>query len=96
MASCSIVGPTSEQLELDELRARILRNIDPVLHAAGVDAHEVTCDVRGGVGRLEVVLRGPAAARAVQQTMGVRVVDAVRGGGRTFGPVTIDYRFGSG
>lgn len=95
MATSTSVSGNQEQVELDALRERILRRIDPVLHAAGVDAHEVTCQVHGGVGRLEVVLQGPAAARGVQQAIGVRVVDAVRGAGCTLGAVTVDYRFGS-
>jgi hypothetical protein len=81
--------------ELDELRARILRRIESVLQAAGVDAHEVTCTVDGGLDRLEVVLAGPGRLRSVQQALGVRVVDAVRSGARTVGSVAVAYRFGA-
>jgi hypothetical protein len=87
--------PNSDRLELDELRARILRGIEPVLHAAGVDAHEVTCSVHGGVDRLEVVLHGPAAAQSVRQALGVRIIDAVRGSARTLGSVAVDYQLGT-
>lgn len=83
-------GQRSE-LEVAALRERILRRIDPVLHAVGVDAHEVRCDVGGDLGDLHVILRGPLAATAIRQAIGVRVIDAVRGSGQTLGSVSVHY-----
>jgi hypothetical protein len=88
-------APSEHDVELDRLRDRILVAIDPVLRATGVDAHEVTCELHGGLERLEVVLRGPSEALAVRQALGVRVLDAVRQGERTIGAVRVTCRLGA-
>lgn len=78
----------------DELRHSILRLLVPVLRATGVDDHELDCCLEGSIGDLHVVLTGPSSCAAVRQALGVRVLDAVRADGRTFGAVSIDTNFG--
>lgn len=78
----------------DALRRSILRRVAPVLRAAGVDDHELACDLLGSVHDLRVILRGPDACEGVRDALAVRVLDAVHADGRTFGPVAVHTSFG--
>lgn len=82
--------------ELEDLRQAIVRRIAPVLRAAGLDDHEVSCKLEGSAADLRVVLRGPDVAANVTQALGVRVLDAVHEDGRTFGAVEVARYFGTG
>lgn len=85
---------TAPASEVESLRHRILQRIAPVLRAADVDDHEMDCELEGSISDLHVVLRGPARTASVQQALGVRVHDAIRADGRTFGAIDVRYRFG--
>jgi hypothetical protein len=75
---------------LGELRLEILRLVAPVLFAAGIAADRTVCRLEPGDTRLNVRLDLPVTVSpAVRQALGVRVLDAVRGAGRTFGPVQV-------
>ncbi len=87
--------PTLARTELEELRQAIVRRIAPVLLAAGLDDHEVRCDLQGSSADLRVVLSGPELAASVTQALGVRVLDAVHADGHTFGTVEVVRRFGT-
>lgn len=79
---------------VERLRHHIRQPIAPVLRAAEVDDHEVDCELEGSISDLHVVLRGPARTASVQHALGVRVRDAIRADGSTFGAVDVRYRFG--
>jgi hypothetical protein len=81
----------SERVELEHA---VRRRISALLHAAGVDDHEVQCEVRGNASDLGVVLFAPAACSALTQAIKVRVLDAVHAAGRTFGEVSVETHFG--
>ena len=71
------------------LRRSIRRGLGPVLHAVGVEDHEVSCRLFGDVRALAVEIGGPAALRNVEQSIGVRVLDAVHAHGETFGTISV-------
>jgi hypothetical protein len=80
---------TSEsQAALDELRREILRLVTPILAGAGIGADATACRLVPGRARLDVHFDLPTAVpRAVERALAVRVLDAVRGAGRTYGAV---------
>lgn len=79
------------QLGLDPLRPEIVARTSQVLAGAGVDPRQVQVAFELEPPRLTVRLRGPAVSAAVEQALGVRVLDAVRAARRTFGQVDVSY-----
>jgi hypothetical protein len=73
------------------LREDIARRIGPVCEASGVSSGEVTCRFEAEGPRLRIVMEGPPVERSVEQAIAVRVLDAVRAAGRTFGQVDVKY-----
>lgn len=75
---------------LGELHREILRLCVPTFFAAGMPARQAVCRVqREATGlRVEFILPMPISA-AVKQALAVRVLDAVRSAGRTYGPATV-------
>jgi hypothetical protein len=78
---------------LGELRREILRLAAPILFGAGIVASEAVCRIEPQATRLHVRFDLPVAvAPRVKQALAVRVLDAVRGAGRTYGPVEVTVR----
>lgn len=75
----------------DALRSAIADRVRAVLRGAGVDPAAVSSTISYEHPRLTVVLRGPVVTTPVQQALGVRVLDAVRGSDRTYGQVDVAY-----
>jgi hypothetical protein len=75
---------------LGELHREILRLCAPTLSAAGIPARNAVCSIqREATGlRVQFTLPKPVSA-AVKQALAVRVVDAVRSAGRTYGPARV-------
>ena len=76
--------------DLGSLRTSILRHLSGVVRTVGVDEHELGCSLCGDVNDLHVILTGPPLLAGLRQALGVRVLDAVREDGRTFGSVDVD------
>jgi hypothetical protein len=74
-----------------DLRLAIFRSIAPALRSVGVEEHEVACRLVGDCSSLQVILEGPSIAHAIEGVLSVRVLDAVRQDGRTFGRVGITF-----
>jgi hypothetical protein len=75
---------------LGELRREILRLATPILFGAGIPASRTVCRIEPDATRLRVRFEVPGAVTpAVKQALAVRVLDAVRCVGRTYGPVEI-------
>jgi hypothetical protein len=75
---------------LGELRREILRLVGPVLFAAGIATDRTVCRLEPEATRLEVSFDLPVTVTpAVRQALAVRVLDAVRTSGRTYGPVRV-------
>jgi hypothetical protein len=74
-----------------DLRADILTRIAPTIAAEHLDMSRIGCRVTADGHRLTVTVTGPPTSRSVQQALGVRVLDAVRSAGRTFGQVDVGY-----
>lgn len=88
------VVASCEQAAVDgfmSLREDIARRIRPVCDAADLHAGDVTCRVEADGAQLRIVMGGPAVPRSVEQALAVRVLDAVRAAGRTFGQVDVTY-----
>jgi hypothetical protein len=80
---------TAEQA-MDPLRHAIVERIRPVSEAAGLDPESVACDIQRNGGALVVHLTVPIVVAAdLEQAMAVRVLDAVRASGRTYGQVGV-------
>ena len=75
----------------EPLRSAIGSRIHDVLQGAGIDPRTVIASIAYDHPRLTVALRGPKVSTSVQQALGVRVLDAVRGSGRTYGQVDVHY-----
>ena len=73
------------------LREEIRRRTHLSLLAAGIDPDEVGCRFEPDGIRLTVVLTGPPTTKAVQQALGVRVLDAIRAFKRNFGQVDVTW-----
>jgi hypothetical protein len=84
-----LVAPEHEALE-----HAVRRRLAALLRVAGVEDHELRCEVRGTDRDLVVELTGPAACEAIGHAVRVRVLDAVHAAGRTFGEVTVETHFG--
>lgn len=75
---------------LDPLRESIRAKIGPLLTAAGIAPATVGCDVDPDGSSLQVHLDVPVEVdRSLEQAIGVRVLDAVRGFHQTFGSVHV-------
>lgn len=92
-AGDDVAASCAEAVErgFEPLRADIRGRTSGVLRAAGIDPGLVEPVVSLHHPRLTVTLRGPVVTTAVQQALGVRVLDAVRSCGRTFGQVDVTY-----
>jgi hypothetical protein len=74
------------------LREAILARLVPLVTAVGVDLAAIECRIAPDGPRLQVELSGPEVGRALEHAFGVRVLDAVRSFGRTFGEVNVTYQ----
>jgi hypothetical protein len=78
---------------LAELGREIMRRAAPVLRGAGIDTYSTVCRLEPAPTRLNVRFEVPAAvAPATKQALAVRVLDAVRSAGRTFGAVDVSVQ----
>lgn len=75
----------------ESLRREIDARIGPLLTAATVDPATVSCTFEVHWPRLHVLLTGPAVTPALEQSLAVRVLDAVRASDRTYGQVNVSY-----
>jgi hypothetical protein len=74
----------------DPLRNAIRGRIAALLAASGVDAEAVTCTLDGSSSALEVHLDLPEpVGLRVEHALAVRVLDAVRSSGRTYGRIDV-------
>lgn len=73
------------------LRQAILDRAGGVLAGAGIDCDDVAVSFHREGTNLRIDLAGPPAAAATRQALGVRVLDALRSSGRTFGQVDVSY-----
>ena len=62
-----------------------------LLGAAGIAPQSVACRFERGWPRPHVVLTGPPVTPELRQALAVRVLDAVRASGRTYGEVAVSY-----
>jgi hypothetical protein len=92
-ANGDVVGACARAADgtYDELRVDVLRRIGPALAVDGIDVARVEVDIAAVGPRLTVSLAGPPIERSLRQTLGVRVLDAVRSAGRVFGQVDVRY-----
>lgn len=75
---------------LGELHREILRLCAPTLFAAGIAIHHADCRIhRESAGLLVQFTLPIPIGTAVKQALAVRVVDAVRSAGRTYGPARV-------
>lgn len=80
---------------LGPLRLEILRRVRPALAGAGVHRDGIHCHIVPESTRLRVHRDVPVpVSDAVRRAVAVRVLDAVRGAGQTYGPVhvSLDHR----
>jgi hypothetical protein len=73
------------------LHGDILRRIHPLSEAAGLDSAAFSCRFEPDGPRLRIVVCGPSVGRSIEQALAVRVLDAVRASGRTFGQVDVGF-----
>jgi hypothetical protein len=87
------VVPTCEAAggaDLDDLRRTILRVASPLLTGLCLSPHEVACRVEHDAASLHVRFDLPlAVGPSIEQALAVRVLDAVRTVGRTYGAVGV-------
>jgi hypothetical protein len=75
---------------LGELRREILRLVAALLGGAGILAGQAVCRIEPLATRLDVTFDLPVTVTpSVKQALAVRVLDAVRGAGRTYGAVQV-------
>jgi hypothetical protein len=75
---------------LGELRREILRRVGPILLAAGVATGRTACRLEPEPTQLSVHFEVPVpVSPAMKQALAVRVLDVVRGAGRTYGQVHV-------
>lgn len=76
--------------ELEPLSSSIRDRIAALLTSGAIDRDSVQCRIEETGHRLDVHLELPTAVtRGMEQALAVRVLDAVRGSGRTFGNVDV-------
>ncbi len=73
------------------LREAISVRIEKLMAGAGHRASDVEVTFRRRGTDLRIDLVGPKVPETVRQALGVRVLDALRSAGRTFGKVDVDY-----
>jgi hypothetical protein len=74
----------------DPLRELVTDRIARLLATVGTDPAAVECDFETSGTALDVHLRVPAmVSRGMEQSLAVRVLDAVRASGRRFGRVNV-------
>jgi hypothetical protein len=74
----------------DALRREIVRRVTAVLAGAGIAADPAQCRLTSERGQLAVHFDLPTSVSpAVEQALAVRVLDAVRCEGQTYGPVRV-------
>ena len=72
------------------LRRAITGRISALLGAAGIDASTVDCTIEGGPVELLIHLDLPVpVGQGVEHTLAVRVLDAVRSTGHTYGRIDV-------
>jgi hypothetical protein len=76
------------------LAADVSARISGILRPLGIDPGAFVCRVEHDFPRLHVVLEGPSVDERTAQALGVRVLDAVRCAGRTYGQVDVSVRGG--
>jgi len=81
-------GRGPDDPDLTDLRSAVLRQTRGAL----ADINDLVCVVERSGTRVLVRLSGPAISRARQQALSVRVLDAVRSIGRTYGQVDVAYQ----
>jgi hypothetical protein len=86
VTECSVAADRS----FDPVRDAILSRIGAVLMASGVDMSSVGCEIesRDQIAHVHITLPS-ACTSSVEQALGVRVLDALRSSGRTFGQVHV-------
>jgi hypothetical protein len=89
VAACALAVDRS----FDPLRDQVRAKVAPLLQNAGIDPGSVACDVERTGPALSVRLDVPVAvSTAVEQALGVRVLDAIRSSPHTFGQVHVQVR----
>lgn len=78
--------------ELDDLRLAIMQRLRHTL----ADVGAVTCRLDGHGPDVTVHLAGPPISAMRRNAVAVRVLDAVRSIGRTYGHVDVDYAVADG
>jgi hypothetical protein len=74
----------------DPLRRAIRNRISALLDAAGIDSTAVECTIGGGSTSLDVHLDLPEPVGVrVEHALAVRVLDAIRSSGRTYGKIDV-------
>jgi hypothetical protein len=86
-STCEAAASASFDPLLDAIRARTRQ----LLVAASIDPSSVTCRFATAWPRLHVMLAGPPIPDGLEQALAVRVLDAVRADGRTFGQIDVGY-----
>jgi hypothetical protein len=85
-AACADVALHSR----DPLRRAVQDRIAPLLGAAGIDGDAVECRIDGGPSALTVHLQLPEpVGLRLEHALAVRVLDAVRSTGRTYGQIDV-------
>jgi hypothetical protein len=82
---------TSDHDDMTRIGDRILQRVAPLLRAAGVDPHAVSCVIDEQGPRLYVTFAGPAVPLRIVEALPVRVLEALRGLRRTLGDVDVAY-----
>jgi hypothetical protein len=75
----------------EALRHDIVGRTARLIDAAGLDPVSVECTVAMDFPRLHIRLSGPRVGKRLEQALAVRVLDAVRASGRTYGEVDVSY-----
>lgn len=75
----------------EELRQAILLRIEPTVRAANLDPSMISCQISAEGPKLIARLSGPPIDSRSRQALAVRVMDAIRAGGRVYGPVVVGY-----
>jgi len=86
-------GDALSDVALGELRRKILRRVTPILRSVGVVDGQTVCRLDPQPTQLGVEFDLPVTvSQTVRHALAVRVLDAVRGAGRTYGPVHVSVR----
>lgn len=83
-------GPVANET-YEELRKAILLRIEPTVRAANLDPSMISCEISTDGPKLIARLSGPPIDSRSRQALAVRVIDAIRAGGRVYGRVVVGY-----